>query len=359
MRILYGVVGEGMGHAIRSRVVLDRLVALEHDVEIMASSRAVDFLQKRFENVNRIRGLHMVYEDNLVAAGKTLWSNIVHTALKGVPANVASYFELIQSFRPQLVISDFESWTYLYGQAHRIPVISIDNMQIINRCKHDEDVIAGHETAFQLTRAFIKSKLPGCDHYLISSFFKPPVRKKRTTIVPPILRDEIIAAKATQGDHVLVYQTGTSHGTMLEALAKSGLPCFVYGVRRDLKADASEGNLTFRPFSESQFVADLASCRAVVAGGGFTLMGEAVYLQKPMLAVPLGRQFEQLLNSRYLEKLGYGKCVEHLDDPAAVHEFLRDVPRYQEALAGYRQKGNRRLFEHLDHLLDRAEAGIL
>jgi len=28
MRILYGVVGEGMGHAMRSRVILDHLVRL-------------------------------------------------------------------------------------------------------------------------------------------------------------------------------------------------------------------------------------------------------------------------------------------------------------------------------------------
>ena len=40
MRILYGVVGEGMGHAMRSRVVLEHLVGLGHDVEIMASGRA-------------------------------------------------------------------------------------------------------------------------------------------------------------------------------------------------------------------------------------------------------------------------------------------------------------------------------
>jgi UDP:flavonoid glycosyltransferase YjiC (YdhE family) len=31
MRILYGVVGEGMGHATRSRVVLEELVK-EHEV---------------------------------------------------------------------------------------------------------------------------------------------------------------------------------------------------------------------------------------------------------------------------------------------------------------------------------------
>jgi uncharacterized protein (TIGR00661 family) len=359
MRILYGVVGEGMGHAMRSRVVLEHLVAQGHDIEIMASSRAVEFLKKRFEKVNRIHGLHMVYEDNLVARRKTLLSNLVNTGLRGVPANVAAYFDLVGAFKPELVISDFESWTYLYARAHGIPVISIDNMQIINRCKHDKSITKGHGASFRMSRAFVKGKLPGCNHYVISTFFTPPVRKKRTTLVPPILRSEIIEATPSRGEHLLVYQTGEGHEALLRALADSKLPCRIYGVKRDLKADKVSGNLVYRPFSETQFIEDLASCRAVIAGGGFTLMGEAVYLRKPMLAIPLGRQFEQLMNARYLEKLGYGKCVEHIDDPEVVHQFLAEIPNYEKNLDGYRQKGNRKLFEHLDGLLDRAAAGVL
>ncbi len=359
MRILYGVVGEGMGHAMRSRVVLEHLVAQGHELEIMASSRAVEFLAKRFRKVNRIRGLHMVYENNLVSRSKTLLSNLVHTALRGVPANIAAYFELISAFRPELVISDFESWTYVYARAHGIPVISIDNMQVINRCKHDKSIAEGHLASFRLSRAFVKAKLPGCNHYLISSFFRPPLRKKRTTLVPPILRSEILDAKVTQQDHVLVYQTGTSHGQLLDALTASGIPCRVYGLKRELKSDKSVGNLLYRPFSEHQFIEDLAGARAVIAGGGFTLMGEAVYLRKPMLTIPLGRQFEQLMNGRYLQELGYGRCVETLDDPSAVHEFLAKVPKYAQNLEGYRQRGNRKLFEQLDALLDRAAAGLL
>ena len=73
MKVLYGVVGEGMGHAMRSRVVLEHLLAQGHEVEIMASSRAVDFLAKRFEGVHRIHGLHMIYEENRVRRGATLW----------------------------------------------------------------------------------------------------------------------------------------------------------------------------------------------------------------------------------------------------------------------------------------------
>lgn len=359
MRILYGVVGEGMGHAMRSRVVLEHLLAQGHEVEIMASSRAVAFLEQRFKRVKRIRGLHMIYEDNLVSRGKTLLSNLLHTGLRGVPANVAAYFELIGSFQPDLVISDFESWTYLYARAHGLPVISIDNMQIMNRCKHAKEITEGHRASFRLSRAFVKGKLPGCNHYLVTTFFRPPLRKKRTTLVPPILRPEILEAEVATGDHLLVYQTGTSHETLLRALERSGIPCRVYGVKRELKEDKHVKNLLYRPFSEANFIRDLATARGVIAGGGFTLMGEAVYLRKPMLAIPLGRQFEQLMNARYLEKLGYGKCVEHIDSPEVVHDFIERLPHYAAKLEGYEQRGNRKLYEHLDSLLDRAAAGVL
>ena len=46
MRILYGVVGEGMGHAMRSRVVLDHLTK-NHEVQVVVSGRAHDYLVKR------------------------------------------------------------------------------------------------------------------------------------------------------------------------------------------------------------------------------------------------------------------------------------------------------------------------
>ena len=81
MRILYGVVGEGMGHAIRSRVVLDHLVSEGHQVHIVASQRAVDFLRRHFgeDSVSRIHGLHIVTEENRVRRGKTLWENVRDT----------------------------------------------------------------------------------------------------------------------------------------------------------------------------------------------------------------------------------------------------------------------------------------
>ncbi len=357
MKILYGVTGEGMGHAIRSRVILEHLVK-SHEVEIVASGRAVAFLREHFDGVRGIHGLHMIYDDNRVQKRKTLWSNIERGA-RGLPGNISEYFEVLGSFEPELVISDFESWSYLYGKAHRLPLVSIDNMQIINRCKHERRLIEGNEAAFRITRAFVKAKLPGCRHYVIATFFRPAIRKRKTTLVAPILRSEVLQAKRASGEHLLVYQTGEGHEALLETLRSTGIECRIYGARRGIEQEQIEDNLRYQPFSETKFIDDLASSRAVIAGGGFTLMGEAVYLGKPMLAVPLRGQFEQVLNGAYLVDKGYGMSATTLDDPRSITTFVERVDEFATALADYRQQGNDELFATVDGLLDRAAAGVL
>jgi uncharacterized protein (TIGR00661 family) len=352
MKILYGVVGEGMGHAMRSRVVLEHLTQVGHEIEVIASQRAVDYLAQRFAGVHRIHGLHIVYEENRVRKGKTLWSNVLSGAI-AIPKQIRAYFDLIEDFRPDVVVTDFESWTYLYGKVHRIPVFSVDNIQMINRCRHAREIIDVDRAGFEVARAFVKSKLPACDHYLVTTFYFPEVRKERTTLYPPILRPEILSAPTSRGEHLLVYQTAEGNDALIDALARSGIECRVYGVRRNLEQDVVEGDLRYRPFSETGFIADLASARAVVTGGGFTLMSECVYLKKPVLSTPVAGQFEQVLNAVYLEREGYGKFAKTVDGPV-LGEFLRGVPRCEERLAAYSQDGNRLVLEALDGFLARA-----
>lgn len=351
MDILYGVVGEGMGHATRSSVVIAHLLARGHRVKVVASGRAFKFLSERFGDVDRIHGLHIVYADNEVQRRETVISNLLQIP-ENLGTNVSRYFELVGELEPQVVVSDFDSFAWLYAQNHGVPVISIDNMQIINRCTH-VDLPPAHLNDFRMTKALVKAKLPGCAHYFITTFFYPPVRKARTTLVPSILRPQILAAEPEDGDHVLVYQTSPSFGALIPALQAMKDQRFkVYGLNRaeDL------GNVTLHTFSEPGFIADLASCRAVIANGGFTLLSEAVYLHKPVLSVPVGKQFEQVLNGHYLYQLGYGESWDALE-PDTVAHFLANVPYYQSRLATYAQDGNRVLFEALDRALALLAAG--
>src|SRR5690606_5860953 len=122
-----------------------------------------------------------------------------------------------------------------------------------------------------------------------------------------------------------------------------------------LAADVVEGRLTYRPFDEAAFVEDLRTARAVLTGGGFTLLSECVHLGKPALSVPLAGQFEQVLNARYLERLGYGACAERAT-PEAIAAFAERLPEHRAALRTAERPGNGPALAVVDELLRQVDA---
>ncbi|HMJ55127.1 MAG TPA: MJ1255/VC2487 family glycosyltransferase [Polyangiaceae bacterium] len=349
MRILYGVVGEGMGHATRSKVVIDHLIKKKHKVKIVVSGRAYAFLKRHFPDVVEIRGLTIRYSAGAMDRDLSVVQNVLLSPSM-LFQNAAAYIDDVRHFQPKIVLSDFDSYAWFFARRFGLPILSIDNQQIIHKCKHADEITKGVRADYSATRAFVKAKLPGCEHYVITSFFKPTIRAKfqeRVTIVPPILREEILKAHPTRGEHVLVYQTSTSDRALLAQLNRlHGRKFVVYGLGRD----AVEGNCTLHSFSEQRFVRDLASARAVVTNGGLSLIHEAIYLGKPILSVPVRHQFEQEMNARYLEQYGYGLAAPRFDADV-LDAFLRQERRYVEALGQHRQKGNEVLYRTVDHLV--------
>ena len=287
MRILYGVVGEGMGHATRSRVVIEHLLADGHDVRVVASGRASAYLAQRVTAVGEIWGLTMAYSENEVRRWQTLARNL-EGAVSGWPQNVREYFRIVEDFAPDAVVSDFESFAWLFGRRHRLPVISVDNIQVIDRCRHDEGIVAGHQADFELARALVRWKLPGCRHYMVTTFFRPPVRRPRTTLVPSLLRPEILAAVPEPGrPPARLPDRRGQRGPPGGARARRVSSAASTAMRRDIAADVRDGRLLYRPFDEAGFIDDLRTARAVITGGGFTLLSECVQLGVPALSVPL------------------------------------------------------------------------
>jgi uncharacterized protein (TIGR00661 family) len=347
MRILYGAVGEGLGHATRSRVVAEHLLARGHRVKMAASGRALPYLREHLPDVEEIWGLAFALEHGRVEAWKTLSLN-VRGGMRGVPEDWRRGAEVARAYAPELVITDFDAFAYLFAKLQRLPVISIDNIQMVDRCRHDAEILRGVHRDYIGARAFVGQKLPRADRYLITTFFRPPLRKRRTTLVPSILRPEILAATPEPGSHLLVYGRVGERSTA--ALRASGIPCLVYGSGGAPTADG-DGTLQYRPFATAAFIDDLRTCRGVVASAGFSLMSEVVYLRKPMLALPLAGQFEQEMNARYLERLGYGSAASVLDE-ASLQRFLERLPAHAEALAGYEQDANEETFRAVDSAID-------
>lgn len=351
MNILYGVPGEGLGHATRSKVIIRHLLEQGHDVQVVSSSRAYKLLADNFPSrVHEIKGFHLAYKELAVSKSRT-----AALTLRSAPENLRLNFQryrdlLAPNVHFDLVISDFESFSYFFAKTRRLPVVSIDNMQVISRTKLDVAIPAEERGNFELARGIVRAKLPRSAHYLITTFFQPPVGKPDTTLVPPIIRPEILAQRPERGQHVLVYQSSTNQRDLVALLQQLPQQTFhVYGFNRD----EEHGNVRLRPFSEQGFIQDLASARAVVTNGGFSLISEAVYLGKPVCAVPIPAQFEQWLNAAEIEQLGYGRRFSSITADN-LKAFLYDLTPFEQALSQYRQDGNEELFRALDSVLVRA-----
>jgi uncharacterized protein (TIGR00661 family) len=333
--LLYGVNGEGMGHATRSQVVIDALLR-NHDVRVVASGAAFRYLRDRLPRVDEIFGPSFAMKEGEIQRWATVRQNFTRGP-RELPDTVKHWLGLVDEWRPEVVITDFEPLAGLYARATRTPLVCVDNINMLVRCKHDREIIGREREHFILACAVTRAMVPTAGDYIITTFFRPPLARGRTTLVPPILRPEVVAAEPVRGDHLLVYSSGEEE--LLEALREAGVRCRIYGMRGGPEETVVDGNLEFRPRSNEGFLEDLSSSRGVVAGGGFSLLSEAVYLGKPVLSVPLQGQFEQLLNARYLQREGFGMCATEVT-PTVLSEFLDRLGEFELALAGYEQVGN-------------------
>jgi len=387
MNILYGVVGEGMGHATRSEGIIRHLLARGHKLVIIASGKAYPYLQQSFAEtpqaaVDEISGMFMKYKDNRVQQWGTVLAHLAK--LPGMAVmnfNEVKRLDALNALPEKhfdAVVTDFESLTHLYGKLNKLPIINIDNMSIIPRCDHRDVVIPPHYGFDRLVADTItRAKVRDSDHYLITTFFFPPVKEKyraNTFLLPPILRDEIYAmgtklraGEITVKDHILVYQTSDSFVSLLEILDRSEREFVIYGFDPD-KYSARFPNLSFKGRNREGFFNDLAAAAAIITGGGFSLMSEAVHLGKPVLSIPVEKQFEQVLNGIYLEHLGYGMHVESRmlkKDPEKfrlrLQGFLTNLDRYRQRLNEYHQQhgvtDNGAVHNQLDELLENINQG--
>jgi uncharacterized protein (TIGR00661 family) len=277
-----------------------------------------------------------------VARGRTL-ARLGRSVRPALRETLALYRRAISGFAPDVCISDFDSFTHAFGKLFDRPVLSIDHQHVIDRCSHARSVKARLPRDFAFTRAIVRAKLPGCAHYVVTSFYFPPPRRDRTTLVGPILRPEVLALAPTAGDHVLVYQTSALAAELVATLRAVPEQRFVI-YARGVEA-GTHGNVTVRAFDEQRFLDDLASARGVITNGGYTLIAEALHLGKPVLSAPLRHQGEQELNAAYLAELGLG-CTRRRLDPAAIRDFLRK--KGPDPIFA----GNERALATIDHLLE-------
>ncbi len=356
-RIIYALTSQGRGHSSRVTAMAEALEARGHELLFVAGGGAGKLLASQGRQVVDVPVLRHLMHNNEIR----LWSSLVSMGVQslGTLAVGKRLAERFLEFRPELLISDFESYSIRAAKRIGLPLICFNHQQVLTHTHYE--VPRRYAWDAWVARLVVNAAMPRRpEHVLISSFFYPPLREQDTaTLVAPILRRAVREIEPTTGDHVLVYHNDpTGVVGLLEAMGENPEHRFiVYNL--EAPADAAERlpNVEFKIPDVEGFLADLASAKAVVSTAGFTLISEALYLGKPMLLMPNGGIFEQTLNAIYLEREGLGEAVMHrVPNAEDLRGFLERHDRYADRRAGRLRCGNDDAVACIESVLERVAA---
>ena len=349
MRILYGVNGYGRGHATRTLAVLPAL-ARQHQLLVLAGGDAYPAFAPEYPVV-RIPTLGFAYRS--IGHGQRKRSNF-GTIRRNFPATVDLFCngptfvmvrEIVEAFAPDIVISDAETWTHQVAASLKIPRIGFDHIGILAYCKPVLDPLDRVKACLD---SFCYRALMGQpDRILVSSFYDATPRRPGVRVIGTLPRQTVRELTPANGAHLLVYLNRGQdqlHAELLRPLEEIGCPVHIYGTEQR----GRQGRLSFMPSSNLPFLEDLASCRAVISTAGNQLVGEAIYLGKPVLAMPESC-VEQRMNALAVERLGIGMRV----DPrhfslAKLKQYMDRVDRYKGNLRPHVRDGLNEALSALD-----------
>lgn len=351
MRIAYGIMGYGRGHAMRSSVIL-RHLCQRHEVRVYAGPDAHAVLKDDFEStpipcIHYRYGAHGRIDPWMTVRRNVRPSLDLLFGGQGTRAIARDW----DAFRPEVVISDSEAWSHQLARARRIPRISLDHVGIMAYCKPEfpgEDLLLG-----QRDRLGYLAMMGVPEFAIVSSFYPAPARYPNVRVVGPILRDLVYAATPHQGEHLLAYfnkgEYQFSPG-LEQALRACGRPVIVYGAGRQ----GQDENLLFKAPSQKGFVADMASATGVITTAGHQTASECLWLGKPMLLLPEDA-VEQRLNAHMVKKMGIGDRASLTDLTGYdIERFLQRLPEFAAAMQPHRRDGRRDALIALEHALERS-----
>lgn len=343
VKIIYAINGEGLGHATRSEAIISELNKKHNVLIIAASSRIYAYLNTRFKNIKKFEGIRIKYKNNSVDDYNTLKDYLTWLAKDG-PKYAKYIYKIFKTFKPDILITDFEGTTAYIANILNIPVLCVCNVHAVTKLKYS--IPKKYLKTKSKSKLVIKTTFPKANYHLITTFFKLPVKSKNVFLFPPVLRKEFFETKTCKKDYILVYQTSDTNQQLIKILRSIEHKFIIYGFNKNEKTS----NFTFRKFSDKQMLTDLSECEAVITNGGYSLVTEAISLHKPVLSIPIKGQFEQILNALYIKRLGYGNMIYDLDKNDVI-KFIKNLHKYEKNLKNFKREDNSKILAKIEEII--------
>lgn len=339
-KVLYGIQGEGRGHASRSLHIIEQLKQRGYDVCIFTGGDALSIIKEQnipYRDVPVFRFSHD--KDGAVSIFRTFLSNF--TQFLGVLLQSGKRYKSIlrevKNFDPDFIISDFEP--YLSRIAYRLGIPSM----VIN---HQNYLIESQLPQFRSIRKKVKLwllqifiRLFSCkpDSTIVSAFHHFPVHPNSgATFVGPYIPQNILHQETSDGAHFTVYLKEPHYIEHILPVIKQ----FKY-LNFDIFSNWKHLNyllpvhrhIFYHSINRKKFLDSLATSKALITTAGNQVIGEAIYLNKPILAFPKLRDLEQELNGKALATSGFGDYCQFNDfSVQKMHSFISQIPEFKKAL---------------------------
>ncbi len=342
-KILYGVMGDARGHVNHALVVAREMP--EHEFLFLGGGN-VSLLGDAGYNFEIIPMPGTLYKNNTV--------DIVATIRNAIKVFGSKYsatrrvMEIIQSFDPDLILTDYEYFTPIAAEKLGRQAVSLDRQHVITHCVYTDP--PEEKLSRMMTSAPVKWLFSRATHYIILSFCNLSVKRPDLAeVVPPLIRREIIESTPGDGGHALVYQTSPTFHRLFPLLQRLDRKFIIYGFGKR----SQQKNLIFKEFSNQGFVEDLASCRYAITNGGHNVVSEALFLHKPVFSFPIKNAYEQYINSYFLKEAGFGSySISHEPNYQDLLKFESEIDIYTKNIQRHNFFGNKIVVSKIRRFID-------
>ena len=343
LKYLFIVQGEGRGHMTQALALRALLARAGHQVccVLVGHSALRDvpafFLQKINAPVSYIDSPNFVYDarnrsvrplTTLVQAARS--APRFRESLRRIDAHLRQH-------QPDVVVNFFEPLAGLYYALHQpaVPMVCIAHQYLFLHPAHPYP--PGHPIQQRANKRFTQLTALGASRRLALSLAPLADRPDaRLSVMPPLLRDEVFRQTPAQEPFFLAYLLNSGYaGEIIRWHTQNPeqvLHCFWDNHHAD-PVEHYDATLTFHRLDDEKFLALMARCRGLITTAGFESVCEAMYLGKPVLAVPVEGHFEQYCNSLDAVAAGAGLAGRRFD----IDRFARFVPTYQSPARAFRQ----------------------
>lgn len=327
-KILYGICGIGNGHFFRQVPVIEHLLESNHQILFFAYGESLKLLTRYQNNpLVKIIEVSVPYFIGNKEGVDFVTSEKINSQFD-YSINLKA-FSQAQTWlgKPDLVISDYEPVCAQYGYAYLSPVVTIDQQSkfftrstpaSINGFNCEDEIMRLH--------MFFPSA-----HRIACSFFKV-VEKNNVTIVPPLYRKSIkeIVRNPLENQFIIYLSAQPGFKQSLKEVIDivKGRKEEFHIFTKEVFTESLPENIFIYPHGSCEFDKLLSTCSGVISTAGHNLLGECMYLNIPVYAMPIDL-YEQQLNAYMLSEFCYG-LNSSIFSEVKLNEFIQKNSFYKE-----------------------------